>query len=166
MTAFTGREHGRSHDDYIVAPFFPRPLATTDNKSLHRETLVQLNLDFQPGLTARFPRWEDTFVHIVYSNRKGLNGVAADLDMSPSELSKRLAWRPDQKEEPRPLRSPDIVAIIEATGDPTPIYWLIEKFLRDPDAKRAEAINELARLAPLFNALAEQAGINPKLKAA
>jgi hypothetical protein len=126
---------------------------------------VQLNLDFQPGLTARFPRWEDTFVHIVYSHRKGLNGVASDLDMSPSELSKRLAWRPDQKEEPRPLRSIDIVGILEATGDPTPIYWLIEKFLRDPDVKRAEAINALAQLAPMIQTLAEQAGLT-KLKVA
>jgi hypothetical protein len=127
---------------------------------------VQLNLDFQPGLTARFPRWEDTFVHVVYSNRKGLNGVASDLDMSPSELSKRLAWRPDQKEEPRPLRSVDIVGILESTNDPTPIYWLIEKFLRDPEAKRAEAINALAQLAPLLNGLVEQAGLTSKLKVA
>lgn len=127
---------------------------------------MQLNLDFLPGLTSRFPRWEDTFVHVVYSNRKGLNGVASDLDMSPSELSKRLAWRPDQKEEPRPLRSVDIVGILESTNDPTPIYWLIEKFLRDPEAKRAEAINALAQLAPLLNGLVEQAGLTSKLKVA
>lgn len=127
--------------------------------------MLQFPLDFQPGLTTRFPRWEDTFVGAVYSCRKGLNGVASDLDMSPSELSKRLSHHCDPN-EPRPLRSQDIVGIIKSTGDMTPIYWLVESFLEDPTAKREQAMNQLAALAPIFQALAEQAGIHavPKRK--
>ena len=118
----------------------------------------QLPFDFQPGITVRFPRWEDTFVSAVYSCRKGLNGVAADLDMSPSELSKRLSHHSDPN-EPRPLRSQDITGIMKSTGDMTPIYWLVENFLSDPKAKQEQAMTQLAALAPIFQALAEQAGL-------
>lgn len=123
----------------------------------------QLPFDFQPGITARFPRWEDTFVSAVYSCRKGLNGVAADLDMSPSELSKRLSHHSDPN-EPRPLRSQDIAGIIKSTGDMTPIYWLVEHFLSDPKAKQEQAMTQLAALAPIFQALAEQAGLSVPAK--
>lgn len=87
--------------------------------------------------------------------------------MSPSELSKRLSHHSDAN-EPRPLRSQDIVGIIKSTGDMTPIYWLVEHFLEDPAVKREQAISQLAALAPIFQALAEQAGIQatPKRKSA
>jgi len=96
----------------------------------------QFTLDFAPGLTDKFPRWRDTFVHAVYSSRLGLNGVAARLDMSPTDLTKRLSGNSD---EPRPLRDTDIIGIVEATDDYTPIYWLLERFLKDRDAKINEA---------------------------
>lgn len=108
--------------------------------------MQQYTLDFQAGLTERFPRWRDTLVHAVYSSRLGLNGVAGKLDLSPSDLSKRLS----ETEEPRPLRDTDILGIIEATGDYTPVYWLLERFLKDPEARRLEA---LARLPGLMAAV-------------
>lgn len=109
--------------------------------------MQQFTLDFQPGITERFPRWEDTFVHAVYSSRLGLNGVAAKMDQAPSDLCKRLAG-----EESRPLRVKDVINIIEATEDYTPIYWLIERFLRDPEARKHEALARLSSLVPLIEA--------------
>jgi len=106
-------------------------------------------LDFAPGLTDKFPRWRDTFVHAVYSSRLGLNGVAAKLDMSPTDLTKRLSGNGD---EPRPLRDTDILGIIDATQDYTPVYWLLEKFLKDPDAKRQEALARLPSIMALMEA--------------
>jgi hypothetical protein len=116
----------------------------------------QLTLNFEPGLLQRYPRWEDTFVTAVYSSRKGLNGVAADCDQSPSELSKRLSHV--EGGEPRPLRSADIVNILRSTKDFTPIYWLIEEFLKDPNAKQQEAIAAIPGLVERLNAVLEQAG--------
>lgn len=104
--------------------------------------MQQFVLDFQAGLTERFPRWRDTLVHAVYASRLGLNGVAGKLDLSPSDLSKRLS----DTEEPRPLRDTDIIGIIEATKDHTPIFWLLERFLKDPDAKMMEARARLPAL--------------------
>jgi hypothetical protein len=118
----------------------------------------QFTLDFQPGLTERFPRWEDTFTHAVYSSRLGLNGVAAKLDQAPSDLCKRLAG-----EETRPLRVKDALGIVEATGDLTPIYWLLDAFLKDPEAKKREALERLPGLIAAVQATLEQAGGGVKL---
>lgn len=116
--------------------------------------MQQFTLDFQAGLTERFPRWRDTLVHAVYSSRLGLNGVAAKLDLSPSDLSKRLS----ETEEPRPLRDQDILGIIDATNDFTPIYWLLERFLKDPEAKKQEAMARLPGLMAVLEATLAQAG--------
>lgn len=121
---------------------------------------MQFTLDFQPGLTEKYPRWEDTFVHAVYSSRYGLNGVAAKLDQSPSDLCKRLAG-----EESRPLRVKDALGIIDATEDFTPIYWLIERFLKDPEAQRREALSRLPALIAAVQATLDAAS-GTKLKVA
>lgn len=89
---------------------------------------MQLSLDFQPGLTTRFKRWKHTLANAVYSSRQGLSGVAADLDMSPSELSNRLS--DEEGASNRPLRDEDCIAILRSTHDFTPIYWLIEELDR------------------------------------
>lgn len=118
---------------------------------------MQLTLDFTGGLTTRFRSLKQACAHAVYHSRVGLTGVAIALDMSPSELSKRLAE--DESPDNRPLRDRDIVGIIAETSDRTPVYWLIERFLSDPKAKQAAALAELAAMAPVLTALAEQAGV-------
>lgn len=88
--------------------------------------------------------------------------------MAPSELSRRLnshvlnhAGDPNN----RPLRVSDLIGIMDATGDHRPIYWLAERFLRDPESQRTSAIQQLAMLAPIMAALAEQAGVSLPKKA-
>lgn len=122
-------------------------------------TVQQLSLNFEPGLTARYPDWHAVLTHAVYASRKGLNGVAGDLDVSPSDLTKRLS-----KDEQRPLRADQAVGIIESTGDLTPVYWLIERFLRDPEQQRTAAIQQLAQVMPILQTLIEQAGLTAKGK--
>jgi hypothetical protein len=124
---------------------------------------VQLQIDFTPGLTVRFRSIKQCCAHVVYGSRKGLSGVASDMDMSPSELSKRLS---DEKDNPdnRPLRAEDIEQIIDSTQDRTPVYYMVERWLQDATAKRERALGQLAEMAPVFIALAEEAGI--KMKAA
>ncbi len=120
--------------------------------------MSQLQLNFEPGLLQKYPRWEDTFVTAVYSCRKGLNGIASECDQSPSELSKRLAWRKDSKDEPRPLRACDIVQILESTGDLTPVYWLIERFIKDPEVRSREALARVPALIQQLQDIMSQAG--------
>ena len=126
------------------------------------EASTQLPLSFEPGLTAQHRRLEDCLSAVVHNSRMGVEGVAAHLDMAPSELSRRLNAHVQAKEgdaSNRPLRVADLFGIVEATGDYRPIYWLAEKFLRDPEAQRTAAIQQLGQLAPILMALAEQAGI-------
>jgi hypothetical protein len=118
--------------------------------------VIQATLNFEPGLTAQFPRLRDLLVAVVYGSRRSLQGVAADLDLSPSELSRMLNREQD---DPRKLDVEDLVRIIESTGDARPVHWLIDKFLRDPEQRKAEATEQLARLAPMLLELAHQAGI-------
>src|SRR5690242_9919279 len=116
---------------------------------------MQTSFDFTPGLTAQFPLLRDLLCAVVYGSRGGLKAVAADLDLSPSELSRMLNRDQD---DPRKLDVDDFVRIVASTGDGRPIQWLIEKFLRDPATMRAEATAELARLLPMLTQLAAQAG--------
>jgi hypothetical protein len=122
----------------------------------------QFTLDFEPGLTDRFKTFDEVLAATVYGSRKGLNAVAGDCDMSPSELTRRL--NPDA-DDPRPLRTKDGVKIIESTQDMRPVYWLIEKFLKDPEVARQEALAQLPSLMAQLNALLERAG-STKLKVA
>ena len=122
----------------------------------------QLPLAFEPGITARHRTLEDCCAAVVHNSRIGVEGVATHLDMAPSELSRRLNAHVQAHEgdtSNRPLRISDLIGIIEATSDYRPIYWLAEKFLRDPESQRTAAMQQMAQLAPIFVALAEQAGM-------
>lgn len=116
-------------------------------------------LDFQPALTVQFPQLEDLLTAVVYGSRLGLNGVAAALDQSPSELSRRLNRESDDH---RPTRVSDLVGIIAATGDMRAIDWLNEKFRESPEVRQARAIDQLANLLPMVAELAAQAGVSTK----
>lgn len=121
--------------------------------------MQQYTLDFQPGITERFPRWRDTFIHIVYSGRTGLNGAAAACDLSPTDLTKRLSG----EHADRPLRIEDMEAILDEKQDFTPVFWAIERFLKAPDAKKQEALARIPGLVAALEATLMQAG-GPKLK--
>lgn len=118
--------------------------------------MQQFTLDFEPGLTERFPRWRDTFIKVVYSGRGGLNTAAAACDVSPTDLTKRLSG----EYADRPLRLEDIEAIIAEKKDPTPIFWLIERFLRDPDAKKQAAMARIPALVESLEVLLKEAGVD------
>lgn len=124
---------------------------------------MQHSFDFTPGLTTQFPRLRDVLCAVVYASRAGLKGVAADLDISPSELSRMLNREQD---DPRKLDVDDAVAIMASTGDTRPVQWLIERFLHNPEERRTMAAMQLAQILPVMIELAHQAGIAvaPKAK--
>lgn len=115
-------------------------------------TARQIPLNFQPGLTSQFRSLRQVCAAAVYACRKGLSGVAADLDMAPSDLCRRLGEDAD-----RPLTDEHVDGIIRSTDDHRPIHYLIEKHMQDPEARRLHAIEQLAQAVPMINALIEQA---------
>lgn len=115
----------------------------------------QLTLDFMPGLADRHQTALDCVRECAYTNRNPLKTIAADMDMSQSELSRKLSGNPDDS---RRFTLDDLERYIESTGDVTPIYYLVEKYLEDNRIKRDRALTELVKLAPQLAALIKQAG--------
>lgn len=107
--------------------------------------MEQFEIDFEAGLTERFPDFRDCLQASVSGCGRQMKAVAADLDMSPSELSRKLAHNPNDPVHFPACRIPDLIA---ATGDLSPVYWLVEKFCDDADAKKRKSIDRLAKLLP------------------
>jgi hypothetical protein len=110
----------------------------------------QLTLDFTPGLAERYASALDCVRAAAYSHRNPLKTISADMDMSQSELSRKLSGNPDDS---RRFTLEDLELFITATGDLSPIYYLVEKYLTDEDVKQRRALSELARQLPEVLAL-------------
>ena len=125
---------------------------------------AQLTLNFEPGLSERHRSLKACVRERVYGHGAPLKTIAGDMDLSETELTRKLSDNPN---DTRDLNCDDLEAFIRATGDVTPIYYLIEKYAVSLEAKRAFASAELARALPGLLALAkvaaaEQAGITAK----
>lgn len=122
---------------------------------------AQLTLNFEPGLSERHRTLKGCVRERVYGNGAPLKVLAGNMDLSETELTRKLSDNPN---DTRDLNCDDLEAFIRATGDVTPIYYLIEKYAVSLEAKRAFASAELARALPGLLALAkaaagEQAGL-------
>lgn len=118
--------------------------------------MKQVSLDFEAGLIDRFPEWDECVRHSVSSCGRQHRAIAAELDMSPSELSRKIARKAPGSEEPNfPFhRIPDL---IHATGQLDPIYWLIDKFCDDPERKKRAAIAQIPALIAKLEQIAKEA---------
>lgn len=115
--------------------------------------MEQFQLDFEGGLTDRFPHFRDCVKSSVYSCGRQLKAIASDLDMSPSELSRKLADNPNDPVHFPLIRLPELIA---STGDLSPVYWLVERFCDSPDLKKRKSIERLARLLPEIERLVKE----------
>jgi hypothetical protein len=115
----------------------------------------QVEINFESGLTEQFPEFKDVVRASVYSCGRQFKAVAADLDMSSAELSRKLADNPND-----PVNFPLqlLPALILSTGDKRPVYWLVETFLEDQDAKRSRAVAQLSDMLPQLQALLKSVG--------
>ena len=117
---------------------------------------TQLAIDFEPGLTERFDSVLECVRNGVYTNRNPLKTVAADMDMSQSELSRKLSANPD---DVRHFTLADFECYLGKTGDTAPIYYLIERFLQNEEVRQKRAISQLARQLPEILALVKAASM-------
>ena len=70
--------------------------------------------------------------------------IAAEMDLSPSTLSRKLAESPGDSSR---LTVADLERFMEVTGDTSPIAYLVEKFLANrTDERIAELEAQLAAL--------------------
>lgn len=119
---------------------------------------AQLTFELQPDLLRRYSTLRQCVHHTVLNYERGMKSLAADLDLSESELSRRL--NPSDGDN----RSCDVnlmVQIVERTGDLAPIHWLMAKFLRDTETTKQAAVQQLAQLMPHIATLLAEAGAPP-----
>lgn len=120
----------------------------------------QLTLELEPGLTQRFRCARDAVAQGVY--RRGLKVTAADLDLAPGNLSVALG-----DDGQRKFGLDEFERYLQVTGDLTPLYYLVERYLGDQGAARAEALDQLMRMAEHLEhlpALLAAAGVDRKGK--
>jgi hypothetical protein len=112
----------------------------------------QLVLDFEPGLVERYGSLRECVATGVY--QRGLKRVAIDLDQAPSNLSVQLSEDPS-----RHLSVDSLELYIEKTGDHTPVYYLVEKFLSDGGARKDAQQAELLRQFTALTQMMKKAGV-------
>lgn len=113
-------------------------------------TSTQLTLQLQPGLTVKHRRLKECVAAGIY--KRGVVAVAGQIDASPSHLSEALSGGS------RKFDLDQLEDYIERSGDLDPIYYLVAKFLRDPQAQKQEALAHLGELARVLPGLLIDAG--------
>lgn len=122
----------------------------------------QLTLELEPGLTQRYRCARDAVAQGVY--RRGLKCTAADLDMAPGNLSVALS-----DEGIRHLSLDAFERYLQISGDLTGLYYLVERYLGDQGAARAEALERVRLVAEQLEnlpAILAAAGLAAKKKGA
>jgi len=117
----------------------------------------QLTLNFEPALADRFRSLREYIAHRIQVQAKPAKTIAADMDMSPSTLSRKLA--PGDGDTQR-FNVDDLEHYIQVSGDTSAIEYLASKYLCSDMTRNAAA---LARVEVLS---AELAGLVARLKAA
>lgn len=121
--------------------------------------MQQMSLSFEAGLAQRYDSLRECLTTQVY--QKGHGRIAGQLDLSPSKLTEKLAGlRSDGKASGVTLD--ELERYLDRTGDLVPLFYLVDKYLRDQKVQQAEALAKatmmLQELAPLLRAAGLIAG--------
>lgn len=87
---------------------------------------------------------------------RSMKTVAADMGLSPSDLSRKLANKP---QDPRRFTLNDLESFMQATGDYTPVLFLVQKYMPNlAVGERVAAAVALRAAVPQLQALLRAAG--------
>lgn len=104
----------------------------------------QLSLSLEPVFSECWSTLREFVQHRAHMSDRQMKWIAAEMDLSPSQFSRKLA---ESASDSARLTCGDLEAFIEATGDTTPIVYLVEKFItRNKDERIAELEAQLAEL--------------------
>ncbi len=116
----------------------------------------QLSLTFEPGIGSRNRSLREHLSAAIY--HRGLVRVAGEIDLSPSKLSEKLSGGSSDGKV-RSLSVDELERYIERSGDVTPVYYLVDKYLHDPEVAKAEALARVGALVEQLAPLLEAAGL-------
>jgi hypothetical protein len=117
----------------------------------------QLTLDFEPSLPDRFDTLRSYVAHLATCHRKPMKTIAADMDMSPSTLSRKL--NPADSDTQR-FNCDDLEGFLSSTDDASAVIeYLAAKYLHSPEDRKARAIARVEMLSTeLASVLADLKG--------
>lgn len=120
--------------------------------------MSQLTLNFEPALPDRFPTLRAFVAHRSAMVSKPMKVVAADMDLSPSTLSRKL--NPAEGDTQR-FNLDDLEAWLHSTGDAAAVVEYLAAKYMDSDSSRQQRL-----VANAEHLLAELAKVLPALKGA
>lgn len=107
---------------------------------------TQMTLSFEPALPDRFPSLRAYVAHRAALTAKSLKTQAADLDMAPSTLTRKL--NPAEGDTQR-LNCDDLEAWIASTGEAAAVIeYLAAKYMDTPEARKARVLSKLEGTLP------------------
>lgn len=118
-----------------------------------------MSLAFEAGLSDCHRSLREYLATRIY--QRGVVGVAGKLDVSPSHLTEKLAGASSDG-KPRCVTVDELEAYIEKYADLSPIYYLLDKFARDPKIAQAEALAKVAKALDELPALLARAGFKAR----
>lgn len=86
----------------------------------------QLSIDFNPDITESYSTCVEYVQHRVHNIGRQQKSIAADMDLSPSHLSRKLAQSPSDSMR---LTVDDLEKYMASTGDVEPIKYLAAKYI-------------------------------------
>ncbi len=87
---------------------------------------MQLTLNFDTGIADSYATLQEFMAARIHQIGKPQKLVAAEMDLSPSDLTRKLSGSPDDH---RRFSIGDLECYIERHNDTMPIYYLVEKYL-------------------------------------
>lgn len=107
---------------------------------------TQMTLSFEPALPDRFPSLRAYVAHRAALTNKALKVQAADMDMAPSTLTRKL--NPAEGDTQR-LNCDDLEAWISSTGEAAAVIeYLAAKYMDTPEARKARLLAKLEGTVP------------------
>jgi hypothetical protein len=103
--------------------------------------MKQAVINFEAGLVESYSTCREYVSALVHQQGRPQKSIAADMDYSPSDLSRKLAQNPDDS---RRLTVDDLERFVEVTKDTRPIVYLVEKYLTN--TSEAELLRQIADL--------------------
>lgn len=112
----------------------------------------QLTLDFERGLSSLYGSGRELLQTAVHQQNRMQKAIAAEMDLSPSQLTRKLAQGPDDSAR---LTLDDAERFMEVTGDFSLIEYYIDRFIAKASVSKIQELEaELKRVR-------QQAGLPP-----
>lgn len=92
--------------------------------------MEQITLNYESGLVEAWPTLREYVAHRVHHQGVPQKAIAADMDLSPSMLSRKCAQGPSDSAR---LTVDDLERFMESQGDFSPVLYLVEKYLTGRD---------------------------------